>query len=226
METGAVVVCGGKSTRIGRDKALLPFGSESMLQRVIRLLSEAVPARNIIVVSAADQVLPTLPPEITFAQDLRPERGPLEGLAAGLRAMPEHIDAVYATSCDVPLLVPAFVRRMFKLLAAPPLPSHGISQKQDAKISMGLSQIAVPWDGTHYHPLAAAYRRSVLAHVEALLAADRLRLRFLFDEVRTRNVLVEELCEVDPRLDTLRNLNTPEDYHAALRSAGLETATY
>lgn len=201
MHPGAIVLCGGRSTRMGRDKATLPFGPESLLQRVVRLLSTVVDAGDIVVVAAADQVLPTLPVEVVVARDLQPERGPLEGLASGLAALPGRVDAVYATSCDVPLLEPAFVRRMFDLL--------------------GDSAIAVPRDGEHHHPLAAVYHPSVLTAVQQLLAEDRLRPRFLFDLVPTREVSVDDLEDVDPERHTLMNLNRPEDYEAALRIAGL-----
>ena len=201
MKTGAIVLCGGKSSRMGRDKATLPFGPELMLQRVIRLLGEVVETHQIVVVAAPGQSLPELPAGVTVAHDDRAERGPLQGLAAGLRAIADRADAVYVTSCDVPLLVPGFVRCMFELL--------------------GDHDIAVPRDGQHHHPLAAVYRPSVLAHVQRLLDADRLRPRFLFDEVHSREILTEELRSVDPQLTTLENLNSPEDYLAALTSTGL-----
>jgi molybdenum cofactor guanylyltransferase len=201
MHPGAIVLCGGRSTRMGRDKATLPFGPEVLLQRVVRLLSDVVEARDIVVVAAVGQALPELPADVIFAQDQHPQRGPLEGLAAGLHVVPNRIDAVYVTSCDVPLLEPAFVRRMLDLLE-----DH---------------DIAVPRDGEHHHPLAAVYRPSVLPAVQRLLAADRLRPRFLFDEVPTREVPVDDLRDVDPELRTLLNLNRPEDYAAALRLAGL-----
>ncbi|HUQ68094.1 MAG TPA: molybdenum cofactor guanylyltransferase [Planctomycetaceae bacterium] len=200
MQTGAIVLCGGRSSRMGRDKATLPFGPEVMLQRVVRLLNEVVPAGHIVIVAAVEQVLPELPAGVTIARDSRPQRGPLEGLAAGLQALPTGIEAVYATSCDVPLMVPAFVARMFA--------------------ELGDCDIAVPRDAEHHHPLAAVYRTSVLSRVERLLEGDRLRPRFLFDEARTREVPVDELRDVDPELRTLMNLNTPEDYRAALAAAG------
>lgn len=200
VRSGAIILCGGKSSRMGRDKATLPFGQECMLQRVVRLVSEVVPPDSIVVVAAPYQVLPDLPAAVRVARDERQDRGPLEGLAAGLRALADKVDAVYATSCDVPLLVPAFVARMFDLL--------------------GEHQIAVPRDGEHHHPLAAVYRASVLPAVQKLLDADRLRPRFLFDDVDTREVLVEDLRGIDPTLSTLENLNRPGDYRAALLAAG------
>jgi len=194
---GAIILCGGKSSRMGRDKASLPFGRELMLQRVVRLLSEVVDSSAIVVVSAAAQVLPPLPPQIRIACDENPGRGPLEGLAAGLKAMPDHVDAVYATSCDVPLMATGFVRAMFNHL--------------------GSHEIAVPVEGEFHHPLAAVYRPRVLTVVQQLLNANRLRPRFLFDEVDTMDIDVESLRAFDPTLSTLMNLNHPEDYEAALK---------
>jgi molybdopterin-guanine dinucleotide biosynthesis protein A len=215
METGAIILCGGESTRMGCDKALLPFGPESMLQRVVRLLGEAVRPDRTVIVAAAHQRLPLLPAGVITTRDERPERGPLEGLAAGLRAAPSIVDTVYVSSCDVPLLVPAFVRRMFELLE--------VAENADPRaIAVPRSfDIAVPRDRDFYHPLAAVYRRSVLPCIERLLAADRLGVRLLFDEARTRAVFVEDLRPIDPQLDTLKNLNTPEEYQAALRAAEL-----
>ena len=199
MNIGGIVLCGGKSTRMGSSKAMLPFGPETMLQRVVRLLGEVV--SPIVVVTAPDQSLPELPQSVIVTRDERESRGPLEGLRAGLKVLPDGIDAAYATSCDVPLLVPAFVRRMIELLT-----DH---------------DIAVPESEGFPHPLAAVYRCAVLGHVESLLAADRLRPVFLFDAVKTRRVQPEELTDVDAELLTLRNLNHREDYLVALAKAGI-----
>lgn len=186
---------------MGRDKATLPFGPELMLQRVVRLISEVVDPTAIVVVAAPEQTLPDLPSTMILVTDEHPQRGPLEGLAAGLRAMPDFVEAIYATSCDVPLLLPDFVRKMFDLL--------------------GDHDIAVPYDGQYHHPLASVYRPRVLSAVQSLLANDRLRPVFLFEDVNTLRVPVENLRDVDPTLSTLLNLNHPEDYQAALVSAGL-----
>ena len=199
MTIGGIVLCGGKSTRMGVPKATLAFGAETMLQRVVRILGTVV--SPVIVVAARDQPLPELPKDVAVARDEREAKGPLEGIRAGLTALPESIDAAYITSCDVPLLVPAFVERMIDL--------------------MGDHDIAVMEVDGFPHPLSAIYRRRALPRVESLLAADRLRPVFLFDAVRTRKVKPEEMTVVDPELRTLRNLNTPEDYRAALADAGI-----
>jgi molybdenum cofactor guanylyltransferase len=194
------VLCGGKSTRMGVPKATLPFGPETMLQRVVRLLGTVV--SPVVVVAAGEQALPELPDEVAVTRDEREQRGPLEGLRAGLKALPNSVDMAYITSCDVPLLEPAFVTRMVELL--------------------GDHDIAVMEIDGFPHPLSAVYRRDTLPHVEALLEKDRLRPVFLFDAVRTRRVRPEEMLSVDPQLRTLRNLNTREDYLAALSEAGYQ----
>jgi len=203
MKTGAVILCGGKSSRMGRDKAMLPFGPELMLQRVVRIVSQVVDLDSIVIVAANGQHLPELPPSLIRAHDEKPGRGPLEGLAAGFRAIPSEIDAIYATSCDVPLIVPQFISAMFELL--------------------GTFDIAVPTEGEYNHPLAAVYRPHVLSTIDSLLAQDRLRPAFLFNEVPTARIPVEQLRQADPNLDSLLNLNHPEDYQTALKKAGFES---
>jgi molybdopterin-guanine dinucleotide biosynthesis protein A len=195
---GGIVLAGGKSTRMGSSKALLPFGSETMLQRVVRLLGEVV--SPIVVVAAAGQELPALSPDVIVTYDEHEGRGPLEGLRAGLKALPQDVDAAYVTSCDVPLLVPGFVRQMFEL-------------------ADGYTIAVIEIDG-FTHPLSAVYRRSTLPIVEDLLSNDRLRPAFLFEAVKTRRVRPEHMT-ADPELRTLRNLNTRDDYERALVEAGL-----
>jgi molybdopterin-guanine dinucleotide biosynthesis protein A len=171
-----------------------------MLQRVVRLLGTVV--SPIVVVAAREQTLPQLPRDIAVTRDERDQRGPLEGLRAGLKALPDSVDVAYITSCDVPLLEPAFVERMIELL--------------------GDHDIAVMEIDGFPHPLSAVYRRDTLPHVQDLLENDKLRPVFLFDAVRTRRVRPEEMLSVDPQLRTLRNLNTREDYLAALADAGYQ----
>jgi molybdopterin-guanine dinucleotide biosynthesis protein A len=199
VTAGGIVLCGGRSTRMGSSKALLPFGSETMLQRVVRLLGTVV--SPLVAVAAPGQELPALPSSVSITRDEREGRGPLEGLRAGLKALPAAVEMAYVTSCDVPLLVPQFVERMVELL--------------------GEHDIAVMEIDGFAHPLSAVYRRGTLPHVEALLAADRLRPAFLFDAVKTRRVQPADVASADPQLLTLRNLNTREDYLEALAQAGL-----
>jgi molybdopterin-guanine dinucleotide biosynthesis protein A len=197
LSVGGVVLCGGQSSRMGRPKAWLPFGDELMLPRVVRLLGEAVVP--IVVVAAPGQDVPPLPPGVEIVRDPERGRGPLQGLAAGLAALRGKVVAAFASSCDVPFLLPAFVQRLIELL--------------------GDATIAVPEVGGYKHPLAAVYRVEVAEVAERLLDENRLRPAFLFEAVPTRFVRPEELADVDPTFQTLRNLNTPEDYESARREA-------
>lgn len=191
---GGVVLCGGQSRRMGRPKAWLPFGKELLLPRIVRLLGEVV--APIVVVAAPDQDVPLLPTEIEIVRDAERGRGPLQGLAAGLEALRGQVEAAYISSCDVPFLHSAFVRRLIELL--------------------GDWSICVPEAGGHLHPLAAVYRIEMAAIAARLLAEDRLRSSLLFEQAPTRIVRPEELAEVDPLLQSLRNVNAPADYETAL----------
>ncbi len=191
MTPGAVVLCGGESRRMGRPKAWLPFGDERLLQRVVRLVGTV--ARPIVVVAAPGQELPDLPAEVAIVRDPVAGRGPLQGLAAGLGALPDPVEVVYATATDVPFLEPRWMTRLVELI--------------------GAHDLAIPYVGDRYHPLAAVYRReTVLPAIERMLSEDRLKLQRIVERVRSRIVGEEELRRVDPRLGTLRNLNHPEDY--------------
>jgi molybdopterin-guanine dinucleotide biosynthesis protein A len=195
MHVGGIILCGGQSKRMGRPKAWLPFAGELMLPRVVRLLGEVV--SPLVVVAAPEQDLPSLPSGIAIVRDEEKGRGPLQGLSAGLHALRGRVDAVYLSSCDVPFLRPAFVRRLIELL--------------------GDQSICVPRVGDYFHPLASVYRLTVEETANELLSAGRLRPFFLFEALPTRIVGPEELAAVDPTFQTLRNLNTPEDYEAAMR---------
>src|SRR5437016_2971467 len=95
---GGIVLCGGRSSRMGSAKAWLPFGDELMLPRVVRVLAEVV--APIVVVAAPDQEVPPLPSGVTIARDPEEGRGPLQGLAVGLTALDGRCDAAYLSSCD------------------------------------------------------------------------------------------------------------------------------
>ena len=187
---------------MGEDKANLPFGQERMLQRMVRILSEVVSPQNIAVVSSSGQQLPSLPTEVTVTHDRYPNRGPLEGLASGLTALPAEVEAIYLTGCDTPLLVPKWIEHLFGLL--------------------GHRDIVVPCGDNFSHSLSAVYRCNLLPQIEAAIAADQLALHQFIGQQQTTIVPTEQLREVDPNLLSLRNLNTMEDYRAAIRLALLD----
>lgn len=198
MHIGGIVLAGGRSRRMGVAKATLPFGSEMLLQRVVRIVGEV--ASPIVVVAAQNQTLPALPPKVSVAYDRRTDRGPLEAIAAGLHYLNE-VEAVFITACDTPLITSAFIRRVAELL----------SSWDDAAVPVadGLPQ-----------PLSGVYRPRILPVVEQMLSENQLKVLDLLDRIQTRRIPAGELRVVDPALQSLRNLNTPADYEAALAIAG------
>ncbi len=139
---------------------------------------------------------------LSVGMDQRPNRGPLEGLFAGLQAIHDQSDAAFVTGCDVPLIRPALVQRMVEL-----------SESCD---------IAIPHINGFFEPMLAVYNTSVLPELKSMLDADELGPLVLLDRVKTRRVTAEQLSDVDPEFESLVNVNSPEDYHAALVKAGLE----
>ena len=183
---------------MGRSKADLPFGPERMLQRVVRIMSGVV--SPVAVVAARDQKLLDLSEGVLIVHDTDDWRGPLAGLAAGLGALRAESDAAYASSCDVPFLEAAFVRALI---------SH-----------LGEHDLVMVRDGRYHHPLTAVYRTRLASTIQELLDQDQSRPVALLDCCDAMVVDAEELRCVDPGLDSLRNLNTPDEYRAALREAG------
>lgn len=194
------MLCGGNSRRMGRSKAWLPFGPEKLLQRVVRTLGEVV--SPVVVVAAVGQTLPDLPATVMITHDEQEGLGPLGGLAAGFRTLDGTVDAAYVSACDSPLLKPEFVSAVIDRLD-----EH---------------EIAIPRDGKYHHPLAAVYRMGIEPRVRDLIASDRLRPFYLLEMSDVREIDVTELQSVDPELESLRNSNTPEDYHSVLSAAGFE----
>jgi molybdopterin-guanine dinucleotide biosynthesis protein A len=204
MRHGAIILCGGKSARMGRDKAMLPFGAgEVMLQRVVRLVGDAVPVSRLVCVAAPGQELPPLPTAVEIVFDPIPHRGPLAGLSAGMATLEQAADVAFVTGCDTPLLKPAFIERTFNLL--------------------GDCEIAVPHDAGHWHPLAGVYRTGILPRINALLAAGERSLLTLLETCHTRCVTIEELGDVDPELTSLATCNAPHEYRSAVRESGITT---
>ncbi len=187
---------------MGVDKALLPFGSETMLERMVRLVGEEVGEENLVVVASAQQSLPPLPAGVSIAFDEHEASGPLEGVRCGLEAR-EDLQVAYITGCDTPLLVPKWMDSLFSLLEG--------------------HDVVVPRQKEFSFPLSAVYHRRVVPIIELQLAAEEFALNQLFEHCNTLEVEVEQLRGVDPELLSLLNVNRPDDYQRALELAGFET---
>ena len=200
-EATGIVLAGGRSSRMGTPKAALEWHGSTLLRRVVGIVGRAVDG-PVIVVRAPDQELPSLPADVEIVEDAREGRGPLQGLQAGLAAARAHAPVAYASSTDVPLLHPRFVRRV-------------VAAVDDA------TDVALPQIHGFPQPLAAAYRTELVEIVARLVAEDRMRPAFLFEACRTTRLDADAmlgdpaLAALDPELDSVLNLNEPADYEAA-----------
>jgi molybdenum cofactor guanylyltransferase len=205
-----IVLAGGRSSRMGTPKATLEWHGSTLLRRVTGIVARAT-GGPVVVVRAPGQDLPALPKGVEVTEDAREGRGPLQALAAGLAAVDGRADVAFVSSTDAPLLHPAFVRRVVGALN-------------------GEHDVALPQAGGFPHPLAAAYRTTLLHAVQELLAADRRRPAFLFETCRVRRLdealLLADpaVAAFDPALDSVLNLNEPADYRAARARPAPEVA--
>jgi molybdopterin-guanine dinucleotide biosynthesis protein A len=183
-----IVLAGGRSSRMGTPKAWLDWHGTTLLRRVCGIVARGT-GGPVLVVRAPGQELPPLPAGVRVVEDAREGRGPLQGILAGLEAT--DADVAFVASVDLPFLHPAFVAAVCA--------STGPE-----------TDVAVPFVGGFRQPLAAAYRPSVAPVVAELVSAERMKPAFLFERVRTR------WLEALPHPESVRNLNEPADYEAAL----------
>ena len=197
-----VVLAGGQSSRMGTPKAALEWHGSTLLRRTVGILARAT-GGPVVVVRAAGQDLPDLPPRTAVVTDPREGKGPVQGIAAGLAALAGQAEAAFVSSTDMPFLHPAFIRRVLRAVD-----EDGVD-------------VCLPVARGYPQPLAAAYRTSLAATAERLVKEDRLRPAFLFDECvvqRLDDAALKAdpvLAALDPGLDSLVNVNEPADYQAA-----------
>ena len=181
-----IVLAGGLSTRMGHDKAALPWGDSDLLNTVIERLSPV--CRKLIVVSNLERKI-TLP-GVQVVADHYKLCGPLGGMQAGLAA--SDADYNFIAACDMPYLNTAAVAYI-----------RQAAEGYDA---------AVPYIDGHYNPLHGVYRQTCLPYIDHLLAEQNYRILNFYSQIKMRHITVEELRQFDPDLMTLSNANTPDDY--------------
>lgn len=199
----ALVLCGGTSRRMGADKAELPFGDESLIERVVRLLAKSLDeiwlvareGQPLTAIHCAGRALPV-------ARDPAEGLGPLAGVVAGLRAI--AADRAFVISCDSPLLQDGFAAHLLSLADG--------------------HRAAIPRVDGHLVPTTAVYHKDVLPAAQALLDRGELRPRMLVAEPGVRVVEEDELRVADRELLSLRDCDTPEDYQALLAIAGIDAS--
>jgi molybdopterin-guanine dinucleotide biosynthesis protein A len=191
-KAAAIILAGGKSTRLGRDKASEPLLGVPMVQRVINRFNGLVD--EYVVVRARGQVLPPIEaPNLTVVEDLYPETGPLGGMYTGLRAARAEHGVVVA--CDMPLLQPRLIEELLRLA-----PGH---------------DLVVPVSEEFPQPLCAVYSKACLEPIKRQLDAGSYKITVFFGNLEPLYMRPDDWRPFDPDGLSFQNLNREEDLKRA-----------
>ncbi|HTE74917.1 MAG TPA: molybdenum cofactor guanylyltransferase [Actinomycetes bacterium] len=199
---GAVVLAGGRSARMGEDKAWLDWEGQPLLAHTCTLLAGCIEGPVLVVRSSPDQSLPPLPEDVQVVDDPEPGQGPLLGVAVGLAAVGRVAEVAFVCATDLPLLHPAFVRRLVAALRDP---------------GADPVDVALPVVGGSWHPLAAAYCTGVADEAREAVRSGRRRVtdfvasrrHLLLDE--SRLLADPAVAAADPLLHSVLNVNDPTE---------------
>jgi molybdopterin-guanine dinucleotide biosynthesis protein A len=180
MSIGGIILAGGRSTRMGRPKALLRRGGVTLVESAVALLGTCTD--DVVAVSSAELPMPTA---LRVVTDLAPGRGPLEGLRAGMRALP-NCDAVMVLAVDLPAMTGDVLKRLIE------------------EFEVADCEAVVPRVAGRPQPLCAVYSHTVLARVEAQLQSDALAMTALLERLNVK--WLDGLAA-----EVFRNVNTPAD---------------
>ncbi|MEL7669183.1 molybdenum cofactor guanylyltransferase [Methanobacterium sp.] len=190
-----IILCGGRSRRMGKDKGSLVLNGKSMLMHVLDTIKGIV---DEIVLVLRDQeqidryklILKDIDMSIRIVTDETKDQGPLVGILTGL----SYINSEYAQilPCDSPFISKSFVLKMFEIAGA---------KKFDAVVPI--------WDDGHIEPLHSIYKKDVVKIGRNLVKNEQYNVKSLIDNLNVKYVDVEEL---DESTMSFRNLNTINDF--------------
>lgn len=191
--SAAIILAGGKSSRLGREKAFLPWQGSTFIETLITNLREI--CQEVLLVTTPQHDLTSLPARVVH--DVLPGKNSLGGLYAGLAQSNQPVNFVCA--CDMPLLLPALVRDL-------------INKRE------GFDAV-VPHAHDRLQPLCAVYTKACLPFIEQQLQRNELRMTAWLAQARVRLVPEAELRSIDPTLQSFFNVNTEEDYQKLLEAS-------
>ena len=191
---GAVVLCGGQSSRLGVDKQELVFAGKTFLETIVAALAPVT--QRILLVGNVDADRHQLPDSVSIVQDELEGKGPLEGIRVGLKSLADDCQYAFVSSCDVPLLTGSLVEFLFAQL--------------------NYLDAIVPTQGDRRYGMTAIYHTRLHTAIAERIEQDLLRVCDLTDGFNVVDLDAEALRIVDPELDTLTNINSAADYFQLL----------
>ena len=194
----AVVLAGGLSRRLGRDKAVEPLGGEPLIRRVLSHVAQVTDETVVVVNDAARASDLPLDGDVVTAVDRYPGAGSLGGIFTGLEAA--RADWALVVACDMPFLNVPLLRRILSLRAG-----------RDA---------VVPVIEGRPEPTHAVYSRRCLPHIERRLQANDLKISRFFENVAVEYLPQSAIDEYDPDHHSFFNINTEQDLQRARQIAG------
>ncbi len=211
LRATGIILAGGQSTRMGRDKAFVEVGGRPLIERVLERVQQV--ATETIIVTNSPQQYAHLPARLV--PDVVRGKGPLVGIYSGLQAARHGLAVVVA--CDMPFVQPDLLR--FMLAQSPGhdvvIPHTGVSAPPRALHDRPQAGPTAKMRGLH--PLHAVYRRTCLPVIEKLIDSDDLRVIAFLAAVRVRYLEPDEIARFDPRRQSFFNVNTPAEWEQALR---------
>jgi molybdopterin-guanine dinucleotide biosynthesis protein A len=196
----AIILAGGKSSRMGEDKALLPFGDRSLVGRMVDELRPHFD--DLILVTNHPERFMEIP-DIRLVSDVQPGRGPMGGIFSGLLASRGRHNLI--VSCDLPFLNHLLLDYLWSL--------------------RNWGDVVVPLTHEGLSPMLAIYDRHVLPAVAEALSGGQSEPMALYPRWRVHYVREDELVRYDPQLASFRHVTTPEAYRSALAALSVPQET-
>jgi len=193
LRVTGVILAGGMSTRLGRDKAVEPLAGQPLIGRVLSMLSDVTDTSVVVVNDEARGAELPLPEDVAVAVDAYPDSGSLGGIFTGLQAA--SADWALVVACDMPFLNPTLLARMLELRA-----DHDV--------------IAPVLDGRP-EPTHALYSKACLPHMEERLQHGKLKITGFYEDVGVRYITEDEVNLLDPDRLSFFNVNTQDDLDRA-----------
>jgi molybdopterin-guanine dinucleotide biosynthesis protein A len=192
----SIILAGGKSSRLGQNKALQVIDGKSLIQWVVDRLARV--STEIIIVTARGEPIPcSSAVDIKTVADTYPEKGPLVGIYSGLIAASSSQAVV--VGCDTPFLSTGLLQYMTQICPT--------------------CDVVVPRIGDKLEPLCAVYSKNCSGAIQGLLEQNEFRIDKLFSMVKVKYVEDDEINRFDPEHLSFFNINSQADLERARKLA-------